>query len=378
MDPSASLLPQVMIGLTVVLIPVCGVFMAFLPYLMPKRECFAVTVPDAAQADQALRHLKRLYAGIMLVLTALCTLLCGALAVVGADTAAALAMGAAVTLLCVACYGLMLYFRAKVRALKRERGWEAEGARSAAPVGTGELPRPLSLKWDLLFLVPLVLCLVVCFAGYGAMPEEIPRQVGFDGQAISYFHKSPLAACFPALVVAFIGGLLAVCHLMMLRSKKFSDPSAPALSAWAYAMFVRAQSILLVGGGLLCGAVGVVLALSFVGAISLGQAAALCLVLVLTVALASTAVSVVYGQNGSRLIAHAPVASTAGDALLRDNDRFWKLGIFYVNRDDSALILPERFGIGWTMNWGRPAAWGILAGLVTVIVGFMVLVMTLA
>lgn len=375
MDPSAPLLPAAMLGLSILLILVCGAFMAFLPYLMPKRECFAVTVPDDAQSDPALRHLKRTYAGIMLVLTALCTLLCAGLAALGAEGAAALGMGASVTVLCVACYALMLYFRSKVQALKRERGWQAEGARTAAPVTADGLPRPLSLKWDALFLVPLVVSLVVCLAGYGHIPEEIPRQVGFDGQVTSYFHKSLAVACFPALVVAFIGGILMLSHWMMLRSKKFSDPSAPALSAWAYAMFVRAQTMLVVAGGLLCGCVGVVLAFSFVGMLSIGQAAALCLALVLVVAIASTAVSVVYGQNGSRLIAHAPVA---GEGLPRDNDRYWKLGVFYANPEDPSLILPERFGVGWTMNWGRPAAWALLAGVVLAVIGFVMLVVALA
>ena len=78
--------------------------------------------------------------------------------------------------------------------------------------------------------------------------------------------------------------------------------------------------------------------------------------------------SLIYGQNGSRLIARVGQS----DAMPRDDDRFWKLGIFYVNRDDASLFLPERFGIGWTINWGRPAAWALVAGFVLLVAGFVV------
>ena len=57
----------------------------------------------------------------------------------------------------------------------------------------------------------------------------------------------------------------------------------------------------------------------------------------------------------------------------RNDDRFWKLGVIYINPEDPALFLEKRFGIGWTMNLGRPIAWAILAGIILLIVilGFL-------
>ena len=34
----------------------------------------------------------------------------------------------------------------------------------------------------------------------------------------------------------------------------------------------------------------------------------------------------------------------------------WR-GFFYVNRSDPRLIVPKRWGIGWTFNFARPVAW---------------------
>lgn len=42
-----------------------------------------------------------------------------------------------------------------------------------------------------------------------------------------------------------------------------------------------------------------------------------------------------------------------------------------MNRGDTSLFLPERFGIGWTINWGRPAAWALTAGFVLVTAAFV-------
>lgn len=56
-------------------------------------------------------------------------------------------------------------------------------------------------------------------------------------------------------------------------------------------------------------------------------------------------------------------AETVGD---RTADNHWKGGLFYVNRDDPALFVEKRIGIGYTLNFGRPAAWALI-GLIILI-----------
>jgi uncharacterized membrane protein len=36
-------------------------------------------------------------------------------------------------------------------------------------------------------------------------------------------------------------------------------------------------------------------------------------------------------------------------------------GVFYFNPDDPALLVPKRFGIGYTLNFGNPWSWVVLA-----------------
>jgi uncharacterized membrane protein len=74
----------------------------------------------------------------------------------------------------------------------------------------------------------------------------------------------------------------------------------------------------------------------------------------------------------------AGVVVTVGYAARTPPDRtaaqpdHWR-GVIYVNRDDPALFVPKRFGIGWTLNFGRPASWVVLGALVAVVIAGPVL-----
>jgi len=51
----------------------------------------------------------------------------------------------------------------------------------------------------------------------------------------------------------------------------------------------------------------------------------------------------------------------------RDDDKYWRGGLFYINGEDHALLVPRRFGVGWTLNFGNPNAAMLLAGVVALI-----------
>jgi uncharacterized membrane protein len=79
------------------------------------------------------------------------------------------------------------------------------------------------------------------------------------------------------------------------------------------------------------------------------------------------------GQGGYRLSGGARRPAAAGIATDRDDDRFWKAGLFYVNRDDPSVMVGRRFGVGWTLNFGNPLAWLLIGAIVTVVGGLTVI-----
>ncbi len=79
------------------------------------------------------------------------------------------------------------------------------------------------------------------------------------------------------------------------------------------------------------------------------------------IAVAATAILMWLGQGGSRISPAQPPDPEATNPIGdRTEDRFWRLGIFYFNRDDPSVLVEKRFGIGYTVNFARPVAWLIL------------------
>ena len=89
------------------------------------------------------------------------------------------------------------------------------------------------------------------------------------------------------------------------------------------------------------------------------------------------AVVVRTGQAGFRLRGGgdrgADTAAGANARTDRDDDRFWKDGLIYVNRDDPALVVGARFGVGWTLNLGNRTSWLVIAAVVAVPAGLAAL-----
>jgi uncharacterized membrane protein len=89
---------------------------------------------------------------------------------------------------------------------------------------------------------------------------------------------------------------------------------------------------------------------------------------ILIVVVVAIIASLRIGQGGSRL---APVAADAGGRPAGDRtlDRYWKAGMFYVNRDDPAWLVEKRFGVGYTLNFGNPRSW-IAVGVLLLFIAF--------
>lgn len=348
-----------------------GLILTVTPWLMPKTECFTVTVPHGARNEEPLRGLLRSYTCWMVAITALCVLAWPATLALGRIDVTTRSGEFVLTLLLfvttfapiIASFALMLSYRARVKAVKQERGWTAEHA-AAAFVGTEDFPKPLSLAWNLLYL-PLIDGLAAfTLSHYDQFPSQIPMNIDLAGNVTSSVPKSPLTVLFPTFFVAFMGAIFTLVHWGTIHSKKPVDPAAPVSSALAYATFARVQSILMVVGGLLISGLtaGLILA-SSLGAISMVYAAVITMVGTLVFVALVTIISLVMGQSGARLF-----PDTTATGMSRDDDEHWLLGTIYCNRNDPSIFVPKRFGIGWTSNIARWETWALVAGLVALCV----------
>ena len=353
-------------------VPLIGILEAMVPWLVKDRECFAVTIPSAAARDPRLVAYKRMYSIVMVVAAVIAFAVCLPIASGDANR-----LGIVILVTTFAQIGLgfllMLAFRQRVRAIKRVEGWEAEAAESVA-VSIDDLPRPLPLRWEWLHVAIIAASLALTWALYPQMPDQIIQHVDFNGMPTDYMPKSPMSALFPVAVTAFMAAIMTCSHAMIVRSKRPVDPESPATSSLAYALFARMQSIVLYASGiLLTSVIGLSMPLAFAEVVPMDVMGSFVIVAVLVIVLASVWVAVVYGQSGARAIKQ----DVASGAMPMDEDRMWLAGIFYCNPYDPSIIVPKRFGVGWTINVGRPGGWAIIIGLLAASAAFVVLTMLL-
>ena len=357
-----------------------GAILAATPWFMKKNECFAVTIPESAQADVRFLAFRKRYAAAVLAVTLICAVALGVVSnvVLGKMSSAAdaaslnailvAAIVATATIPLIASFALMLHYRKKVKAIKREEGWRAERDEAVALIGFEEAPAPPSLAWNVVYVPIVLITLALGLALYPSTPDLVPTHIDFAGNVNQWTPKGPALIAFPLLVEVFMAACFIFSHWMTIRSKKDVDPARPAISAYAYGAFARAECILLlVGGSVLTAVLGIVMILMMTEFLSMLVTMVLIIVATLVFVGATIAFSVVYGQSGSRLVKRL---EENGD-IIADNDEHWKAGIFYWNKGDASLILPKRFGVGWTMNWARPAAWLIVGGFTLASIAFV-------
>lgn len=359
--------------LLICIIPVEGIMAALTPWLMKGRELFAVTVPESAQADPRLRRMKTRYTLVISLFTAVLTAL-GVIMMCADNPDGLFGVIVIGSLLLVACsFVLMLFFRSKVMRIKQEEGWTAVVQEQVSVTLGEDAPRPLSFKWNLLYAPVILFTLVFGVATYSLMPDAVPMQVDFNGNVTTWADKSPLLILLPVLIQLFLAAVFMFSHWQILSAKKGSDPEMPVTSTLAYALFARAQSTFLVFSGVVTCALIFTLPLAQVGFIAFGQAGITFVIGIMPILIGSLAIAIVYGQSGARAITR--LAQT--NEMRYDDDAYWKLGIFYVNPGDVSIFVPERFGIGWTLNFGSKIAWAIIVagGLLTV--AFLVAIMAM-
>ena len=365
---SAELVSQATGVAMALLTLLAGGLLAAVPWLTRRREAFAVTVPESAQSDPRIARMRRIYLVTLLVISVACAAGSYALSL----AANPLALSALTCAPVLAGFILMLVFRARVRAIKRAEGWRAHAQRTATVAGSAEknAPKPLPLTWNLLYLPVILVTLAVTVALYPAMPDPVPVHYDASGVVDNYLAKGWQVIAMPVAVQAFLALSFAAAHWQMLRSRRPVAPESPTASALAYGMFARAQSVTLLVTGLVIVAAIALMPLTFAGVVTPGQSLVALLVVCVGTIVPQLGIALVYGQAGSRLLRRM---GAAGE-LDFDDDASWRLGLFYVNREDPSVVVPRRFGVGWAMNWGNPRSWGLVALFVAAVVAFVVVI----
>ena len=264
-------------------------------------------------------------------------------------------------------FGCFWVARRKIAAVKNADNWFA-GLRQTVVTDTSWRTDPprFPVRWLIPALAVMAATAAVGALRYPGLPAHI---VTGSGHRVSKSAVSVLIVAGQLYFTAVYSGIMLIVH----RSRPEIEAADPAASTLRYRRFLAVITRALLTMAALADLGLLLIALPDWQVYRLsGIGRALPVLPFAAGVLLLGAVAARVGQGGSRLNGNVRgLALAAGTD--RDDDRFWKAGLLYVNRDDPAIVVGARFGVGWMLNFGNPVAWLLIAGFVAWWAGLAVL-----
>lgn len=218
---------------------------------------------------------------------------------------------------------------------------------------------PLAL-WLTTALAPLTILLAAAlylYSVYDTLPQRYPTHWNASGVADAFAAKSLRTVFFGSIVGTGVLLLLALNVWMLLVWTRRGPDGRRSWNARFLRANLRMLVILSWGLGLLFAGISLVpvLPAHWSGKIFLG---------VLVLPLALIAVTILPMMK----LAEEPTEESD-----KTPDECWKLGFVYFNREDPALVVPKRAGLGYSFNFAHAQTWGVIGVMIALIGGPLLL-----
>jgi len=235
---------------------------------------------------------------------------------------------------------------------------------------------PATFAWIVLLCSALAGVGVIAYTAnrFDAMPDPVPTHFGITGQPDGWSKKSVGSVMVLPIMTLVMGVTLGGVALLTAHAKRGLRRDDGA-SLEAQNRYRAAMSRFLAILGLLVTSMLTSLSVTSVQ-VALGQrqtlpgaAMLLGLAVFFYAMFGGGWLAIRYGQGGARL--ENPQSDAPLTNGLADN-RLWRLGAFYVNRDDPSWLVEHRFGFGYTVNFGNPRAVATFVAFLAAILGLAV------
>jgi uncharacterized membrane protein len=340
---------------------VAGALMCVAPATARPTLQFGVRVPRERQGAPVIRRERRAWYWRSAAVVVCCTAVAVTVHSYGWVSRIILLPEFAADLVC------FLAARRKITAVKNADNWFA-GLRQTVVADTSWRTDPprFPVRWLIPALAVIAATVAVGALRYPGLPAHI---VTGSGHRLSKTAASVLVVAGQLYITALCSGLM----LIVYRSRPDIEAADAAASTLRYRRFLAAYTRALLTLVALADTTLLLAGLrEWQVYAPAGSGRALLALPVVAGVLLLAAVALRTGQGGSKLNGNVcGIGRTTG--CDRDDDRFWKAGLFYVNRDDPSVMAAARFGAGWTLNLGNPAAWLIIGGIFAAWAGLIVI-----
>jgi uncharacterized membrane protein len=348
-------------------VPVFGVLLCTAPAVTRPTLAFGVRVPPAHTGAAVIRRERRAYywrsAAVAVCCAAAAVILWGSGSWWLPRIILLLEIAADVT-----CFWLA---RRRISAVKTADGWFA-GLRQTVVADTSwrTQPQPFPVRWVVPAIAVIATTAIIGAVRYPQLPAYLGTGLALGGRRAP---RSPVSAFGMVIAQLYVTGMWTGFMVLIYRSRPDIDAADPAGSLRRYrtllGSYARAALTMLA-------LVDLTLLLAALQIWQLYQPHGAGAVLPFAPAASGVLILIAVAMRAGRVYSRpAGGGQRPGRPTVvnRDDDRFWKGGLVYVNRSDPAIVVTARIGVGWTLNFGNPAGWLIIAGIVGTIGGLAVI-----
>ncbi len=347
---------------TVIIQIVIVILFALTPYFSRKEILFGVKIGNSDEAKKLRQQIIRKYL-FSFIASSLVILLINAAFAAQYQGVISLLLPFEIILIFTIFF---IYFYFKVKKIKL--GME-NGSSKIVAVADLSFRKKIKIISPFVFMIPFLIYIGIAFVGiyfYDLIPERFPVHYGINGMPDRYAQRS----YFELFKLPAIG--MAVTFLLLFSSQIFRvakqelSPDAPKESAEANLRFRYLWSCYIAG---LATFISILFALIFIkmtGFLNISAPIFAVIIIAFTIIMVGGAIalSIFTGQGGQRLMA---IKEIIPGKTAKNDDNFWILGVFYYNKNDPAIFVEKRFGIGYTINMARPAGIVILIGIAIIL-----------
>lgn len=363
-------------AIEIALTAIVGIMISLVPYMTEKTVNFGVRTPENQLDSKVIKSARKTYTVLVLVFTAI--LVTTGLFIF---TSYIPLLSLLPLLLVTLSFSVYLPEHYRIERVKKAENWIGESSSTITANFVSGRSDPFPWTFAIPGIIEVVLLVVTGIAYYPSIPAVFPTHYGTNGLPNEYYAKSIISVFLLGFISTAVTSLLIlIAYAIEKNPLRISSPSL-ADQERATIFRKRMTEVILI--------VPVFINLTFIvgsynewGILSVrSNSLTLFLLLPVFIMLAVIIfVSLKTGQLGSNLKLEnenndRPYPTGSSSAGVKDDDLYWRGGLIYVNKNDKRILVPKRFGVGYTFNMGHWGSWAIFA--LIICIPMVVLIITL-
>lgn len=337
-----------------------AVIQTAIPYLVNRAVVFGVMIPERYLKDETIKKYRKHYSmsvGLLSIII-LGSYIGWVLSNERLENQIALTGAIIEFALIFISLSFYLYYHGKTKQLKQQNQW-VENLKPMKVTDLTVRKQDEMLPWYV-YLLPILSTiglLIYTMLNYDLLPDQIPTHWGPSGEADAFTEKTPISAMQLSL-------FLLLMQIMFLAIHAATKKSGIKLSATALESSRNRQLSLRKYSSWLLYIVllGITMLMSYFQLMAIhpeiGEGSVKILIpfgFLLLVLIGTLIFAIKVGRSDKEM-------ETAVEAQIMDldEDKYWKGGMFYFNKNDPSIFVEKRFGVGWTINFANPLGYIIV------------------